>query len=206
MPGLELIGFDGISLPIGAALLDGSEADGTNTLAGGVGLTSGWTAGQATLATAVSTAPDGTTTAATITEDNASSRHFIYQLSTSITGQFTVSAYFKDISRRYVCLHATDGGGFGYVYVYADLQTGAITDSGAGGTGSVSSTAIAAAANGFYKVTLIGQCVAGASQIYAIPCLADRGTQAGGSLDSNCPSYAGDGAKKAYIWRPKLVD
>lgn len=205
--GLDFIGMGAFSG--GSSLLDGSEADGTNVMNGGSGLTSGWSTVASTLATAITTAPDGTTTAARITEAATTDRHIIYQQvpgASPVTGSVTVSVYLKQNTRRYAQVLLAAGGTANTIYVYVDMQTGVISDSGVVSSGILTSSTIAAAVNGFYKVTMVGTVTAGSDQPYFIIAASDRATHAGGSVTSDNPSYTGDGTSSLYVWRPKIVD
>jgi hypothetical protein len=187
-----------------AALLDGSEADGTNLFTGAPGFTSGWTANESTVTTAAAVAPDGTTTAAELKENSNTSRHSVDQL-TPFGGALAVSAgiwsvYGKQGSRRYLQLSLYTAGAY-RLHVFADLQTGTITDSGATGI-TLNSSSIQAAVNGFWKVTTQFE-MAPTSLLensYYLYALSD--VSSGGDAEV---SYAGNGSGNIYLWRPKLV-
>lgn len=185
-------------------LLDGSEADGTNIV--NQSFVAGWNniGFGATLALNTTLAPDGTTTAATMTEDTATSRHIVF-VQGIITGSYTQSLYLKQGTQRYVQLFYQKSDASNAVYAYIDLQTGTVSDSGIIGSGSLTSATIQAAVNGFYKLTIVGNNGQTLDNGYFIIAMSDRSTQGGGSLDNNNPSYLG-AAKTVFIWRPKLVD
>lgn len=188
-------------------LLTGSEPDGTNVATTGFpGFTSGWTAESATITTAATTAPDGATTAASIVEDGSDARHIAYYVySGANLGAFSASIYLKAFNRRYAVLMLADDAD-NSASLYIDLQTGTITDTETKNTGSITSTSIAAGANGFYKVTIIGNMGASESgDRYLIVGLSDVGTY-GSPLNFDLPQYTGDGTSGIYAWRPKLVD
>lgn len=212
MPGLELIGFAGLSIPTGgSALLDGSEADGTNRITDSTWLnfSAGWGVLGATLTANNAVAPDGATTAARLLESVDDARHGLYIADPGMIvagNAHTYSIYVKSITRRYFVLMVAGGGG-AKVYVYFDLQTGAVTDSGtvapSGGTAVVSSS-IAEAVNGFYKCSMRAIVDGTSDGPFVQPMLSNVATY-GAPLDSNSPQYAGNTAQGAYLWRPKVV-
>lgn len=211
MPGLELIGFAGLSIPTGSALLDGSEADGTNLLTGGqVDFTSQWTTINATLTANNQVASDGNTTAARFLEAATSDRHGVYILPTiTANTTYSFSVYAKQNTRRYLQIYIVGAGAAGAVAAYFDLQSGAVTDSGVitAGTGtSIGTPTIAAAVNGYYKCTIptfkINNTDTGA---YVQLMGSTTSTQAGSSITSGNPSYAGSTSAGLDLWRPKLV-
>lgn len=191
----------------GSPLLDGSEADGTNLVTGTAGMTSGWSTQFATLTNAAALAPDGATTASSVKEDaTASERHRVFQIVSNVTGSMTASVYAKASTRRYLQMTVAHTGSANLIYVYADLLTGTITDSAAEASGVLGVTSIAAAVNGFYKITMAGTVSAGLHDVYFLIALSDRATQAGGTVVTSTPAYTGDNTSLLYLWRPKLVD
>lgn len=190
-------------------LLDGSESDGTNLVTGGNGMTSGWAVVSATLTAAAATASDGTTTASSLLESAANSRHIAYQIVTTGAGSTrTLSIYAKSITRQYLQLMAQASATATQVYGYFDLTSGLVTDSGiissvAGS--SVSSAAIQAAANGYYKCSYTFKIDnATTTDVYFIIATSDVGTF-GAPLDQNSPSFTGNTSDGAYLWRPKIA-
>lgn len=191
----------------GSGLLDGSEADGTDVLiSSNAGMTSGWNATNATLTTAVTTAPDGTTTAALLTENSSDTRHFVATASLpQTTGTITGSIYAKANGRRYLQMHFSDSSGANRAFIYADLQTFTLTDTATIGTASITSSSIEAANEGFYKISALVQVNSVLDDTYLQFALSDVATY-GAPLSIHMPSYTGDGTSGIYLWRPKLVD
>lgn len=207
MTGLELIGF-GAFTPAGSSLLDGSEADGTNILSGGLlDFSSSWGTLNVSLTPNNGLAPNGATEAAQMLETAANDRHGIYaSVSFSITagGSYIWSVYAKAITRRYLQIAVA---GSGKIYAYFDLLTGVVTTSGTltpDGATVVSAVNCQAAVNGFYKCSLAG-IVDGVS---ATPFLqymtSDVGTY-GAPLSSDSPSFTGNTSNGVYLWRPKVA-
>jgi hypothetical protein len=209
MIGLELAGFGAFAPPV-TALLDGSENDGTNLFgAGPIAFTSGWSALATVLTPNNAVAPDGTTTAARVLEDATTDRHGCFA-TPSITagGTYTYSIYAKSITRRYLQLFIGANSGTGQVYAYFDLQSGAVTDSGIaanGGSTTIGTCTIAQAANGFWKCTMPGVLLNGATSApYFQPMCSDVATF-GAPLQFNNPSFAGNTSNGLYLWRPKVA-
>jgi len=191
----------------GAALLDGTESDGTNVVTGTDAMTSGWWTLFSTLTNAAAVAPSGATVASSVKEDaTASERHRVFQIVSNVTGSVTASVYAKASTRRYLQMMVAHTASSNLAYVYADLQTGTITDSAAEASGSLGTTSIAAAVNGFYKITMGCTVSAGLHDVYFLIALSDRGTQLGGTVITSTPAYNGDNTSLLYLWRPKLVD
>lgn len=198
----------GMFVPASAALLDGSESDGTNHLTGGVGMTSGWSTSGATLNTAFATSPDGTSNACRLIEGGTDVRHIVFQQATSISTLVTrhISVYAKYISRRYLQVHVAANAGGQKSSVYFDLQTGAITDSDLiGGATSITNAAITAAVNGFYKCEydfVLGS--SGTDTPFVVLAMSNVGVY-GAPLSSDNPTYLGDSASNLHVWRAKLT-
>lgn len=106
------------------------------------------------------TAPDGTTTAETITETTSTSIHSLFQ---SPVGNFlaantsyTFSAFVKDIDRRYVTLAVSGSNGTFFSATY-DLTGVTVTANNASGTGySHTSSSITSVGSGWYRLVVTG--------------------------------------------------
>jgi hypothetical protein len=193
----------------GGGGLDGSESDGTNLIpTGGSGMTAGWSVLATALTTAVTTAPDGTTTAAFSKEDSSSGRHIMYRSdvpSLSNATAYTFSVYAKMNGRRYLQLYC-DVGGTTKAYAYFDLQSGVVGDVGKTAGAAVSGTPtsqIQVGANSFYKCTV--SFVTGATGVCTTAINLSIVSTYGAPLVSDAPSYAGDNVSGNYLWRPKFT-
>jgi hypothetical protein len=193
------------SLTPASALLDGSEADGTNIFTGAPGLTADWNATNATLTTGALLSPDGTTNAANLVENSSTARHDVQQ-QTPFGGAFVADAarwsvYAKQGSRRYLNFSLYIASAY-RLHVFADLQTGTITDSGSTGL-TISNQTIAAAVNGFWKVSVdldLSPLPSTLENGYFIYRISDVSTGSDAEI-----TYAGNGSGNIYLWRPKLV-
>jgi len=200
--GLDFIGMGAFTPASGAALLDGSEADGTQLLPSTD--FSGWGSLGGTFTANNTTAPDGTTTAGRFLEDTSTARHGMYSVggwSFTAGTSHTYSFYVKSITRRYFQLLVS---GTGKIYAYFDLQTGTVTNSGVDTGTSVTATSCQAAVNGFYKCSLTG-IVDGSSTAPFVHAMCSDVATYGAPLDSNSPSFTGNAANGLYLWRPKVV-
>lgn len=115
---------------------------------------------QATVLTANSSvAPDGTATAALLTEQNTTNVHNIFQGISVSSGQtYTLTVYAKAGTNRYVTLDEDVTTNSWYAAVY-DLQGGGsvATQTGAGSTsGAVASTSQVCYSSGWCRLTLTG--------------------------------------------------
>jgi len=206
MTGLELVGF-GAALPGAAALLDGTESDGTNLLPGGTAaFTSGWTTLGTTLTANNNTSPAGTTTAAQMLEAATTARHGIYTNPSIVAGSsHDYSVYAKSVTRRYLQLVMTETG---KIVVYFDLQSGTVTDNQIITTSGVTSRGaptIQAAVNGFWKCTVPSVVVDSFTASPYWQLMASDVATYGAPLDSDSPSFAGDTSNGLLLWRPKVV-
>lgn len=135
----------------------------SNLLTGGVGFTSVWSGTRATLATAQAAGPDGTTTAAKITEDaTASNNHLIAENVTAAAGTYTYSTY----------LHAGTAGSDGIAIVVEDsaftnIAGAAFSNTGVylgsiltAGNGAVISAGSQALTGGWFRVWMTFSMVA----------------------------------------------
>jgi hypothetical protein len=165
---------------------------------------SGWTAASCTLTANSTTAPNGTATAAKITEDSTTNAHDIYYTSgigTTLANSTTStgSCYFKQgagTHSRYAILSVQEGGGASGYYAVFDLQGGSVTESAAWGAGaSVASTSIVAIGDGWYRCSATGVANNNGTTIYLVPAMSNSATPG-----SAVPSYLGDASSYYYLW------
>lgn len=142
------------------------------------------------LATAnTATAPDGTSTADTISESTDSNRHIHYQqLTVANVTVYTYSIFLKYVDCRYVVLGFDSGN---TPRVWFDLVNGAITDTfGASGT-------IENMGNGWYRCSITS--TTGDTTAYAQIGLSDRANDSSGTFAFGMPSYTGTN-RSVYAW------
>lgn len=105
-----------------------------------------WAALNATIAANAAVAPDGTTTAESLTGSGSLDAQRVGQYFGSITGQYTFSIYAKYGSHAYIqILHGGDGAHFANF----DIQSGTVGTKGAGATSTIT-----ALTNGWYRCTI----------------------------------------------------
>lgn len=146
-----------------------------------------WTKLQSSVTANAAAAPDGTTTADKLVEDNtASNAHYLQQSSAASNGAtYTVSAYFK-AAERTQCQLVLYGASAVYQAVF-DLSAGAL----AAQTGTGSYT-ITSAGNDWYRIAITAIC--NSTACYGLFYTAV----------SNTAIYTGDGTSGLYIWGAQL--
>jgi hypothetical protein len=120
--------------------------------------TTGWSTNNATLNGASAVSPDGTTNAATITDNAVSGIHGVYQQSQAVTASQTQtsSIFLKQGTIRYAEFLCYDTSGNGVV-IFVDTQLGLLSGSGTIGTGATYvSSKIEPYANRWWRVSLVG--------------------------------------------------
>jgi hypothetical protein len=140
-------------------------------------------------------APDGTTTADTITEDTNASRHGVYQSVTTVTGLvYTYSVYLKAGTATYGSLGIRDTGGATGHAILVDLSSGSVVDTEV--TGSPASTAYVATVVGNGWVRLSATMAAVSTSTYIEIGISDS---AAPTWAAQMPSYLGT-SKTIYAW------
>jgi len=136
----------------------------------------GWNKYQATITANSVLAPNGTTTADTITDSAVNDVHIAYQSISFPAGEFSVSCYAKANTLSHAFLQIYNGTNF-YASGIFNLTNGTVS-----GAGSITSVG-----NGWYRLSFTAQITAGVGFAYV-------GTSNGSSV-----SYSGTG-QSLYIW------
>jgi hypothetical protein len=138
-------------------------------------------------------------------EGTANDRHgFEHQFSTNLGVTTAISFFAKDVDRRYVHLQQMNALN-ARAFIYADLQTGTITDSGVtGGSIVLNSSGIESFTNSTYRIWMVVTSAADALEFLGIY-LSDRADDSTGSFSNTAPSYTGTN-KKIYIWGVQFED
>lgn len=142
-----------------------------------------WSKGALTAALLGDVAPDGTTTAARITEDTSTGLHYIVQTRTRATGAVDVCTFgfFKrQVGTRDVRLWATNTAGVDNITAYFDLGAGTAGSLVVGGAATNGRSFIVPAGNGWYFCAVVGRMPSSTS----ISCEADL-------VSGGTPSYTG---------------
>lgn len=160
-----------------------------------------WSSSNVTVTPNSVAAPDGTTTAETLSENTANSNHHIGQVSTLNTNTtYTVSVFVKANTLNYAGI-TLRGANANYAAAEFNLSTGAISRTSALGTGySVTSTSITSAGSGWYRCSAV--VVAGAS--VAAPRFYVFLSDGSAVFDADgMPSYIG-ASNSVYLWGAQL--
>jgi hypothetical protein len=167
-----------------------------------------WTKSNATITADTAVAPDGTTTADSILDTAVSNIHYCAQSMTALSPSgktYTVSAYGKANTLNYMTLGISDiSSGSLYAVAVFNLSTGAVSTSGAAGTGySVVSSSISSVGSGWYRCVVTAVAGTSVSFLRAVvaPNKAGTITAAAGGFES----YLGDGSG-FYAWGAQLEE
>ena len=140
---------------------------------------------RTTVAYNVATAPDGTTTADSITDNGTSGTHYINDATTLLTKQFTYSVYAKANTLSIISLWVSNTGNG---TAYFNLSSGTV---GTVNTGSyVASAAISSVGNGWYRCSITSTSATFSGTIYPVIGLHQA---------DNTQSYTGSG-QSVYVW------
>ena len=164
---------------------------------------SSWAKTYSSITANSTVAPDGTTTASTLTDTATASDHAIGKTATTLVSvPYTVSTYLKQGTAQYiiVCLQ---GGALGVHWAAAtvNMSTGVITQqsNGIGVTGV--STSIASTGNGWYRVTV----TATSSSETAFSARVMFSDTATPTLQNYCYyPFTGTGANTVYLWGTQI--
>jgi hypothetical protein len=149
------------------------------------------------------TAPDGTSTADTVTVDGTTDLHSVFQDLTIVSGAtYALSVFLKYSNKQYATISITRvGASSTYVGAGFDIQNGTITTAAAaGGTGTAVSSSISNLGNGWYRCSVIGSIGAftdGQVQIAFSNDGTTLGFRGGGS-------YAGNSSDAMFLWGAQL--
>jgi hypothetical protein len=161
-----------------------------------------FTNGYTTVNTAVTanstTAPDGTSTADTLTDNGTNSIHQVYRnITTDASTAYAASLFAKAGTGRYLTISwARNGGGEEGGNATFDLQSGVVTQSGANTNGgTLHSTEITDVGNGWYRCVVVASHAATGTN-YTVA-TANAGTFTPDVVGRQ--SYAGAGST-FYIW------
>jgi hypothetical protein len=165
-----------------------------------------WTKSNATITADTAIAPDGTTTADSILDTAVSNIHYCAQSMTALSPSgktYTVSAYGKANTLNYMTLGISDiSSGSLYATAVFNLSTGAVSTSGAAGTGySVVSSSISSVGSGWYRCVVTVVAGTSVSFLRAVVAPNKAGTISAGA--GGMQSYLGNGSG-FYAWGIQL--
>jgi hypothetical protein len=163
----------------------------------------GWTTANLSISANTTTAPNGTTTADTITEDTSTTRKILYTDPTIVANQeITLTIYVKKNTLQYVRLIANDlAENFRWFGAQFDLTALTYTSAtGSNGNATFTSASITDAGNGWYRIAVSGT-INTTSLLFGI--FPSNGATLSSSDDRGGNTYLGTG-KTAYIWGAQL--
>lgn len=151
-----------------------------------------WTKTRASITADAIAAPDGTTTADKLVEDNTSSSSHFVQQAVSVTNAsvYTFSVYVKAAERSIVAIQMATAGFGADINAWFDLSTGLVGTT----AGSPTAATIEALANGWYRISITKTATASALTAFRIFLATADGAA----------SYSGDNASGLYIWGAQL--
>jgi hypothetical protein len=136
------------------------------------------------------TAPDGTTTATTLTENTQSANRFISQTIAVTNAAHTFSVFVKIKERKRIMLRESSVSGAAVTF---DASTATVIGAESGATGAISSVG-----NDWYRCSMTHTPSTVSSRSYAIYLMPDTGTSFATS------SYTGDNTSGIYLWGAQL--
>jgi hypothetical protein len=158
-----------------------------------------WAKISSTVTANSTTAPDGTTTADTLTATASTNSHLTQQLSTTIASQtYTYSVFAKYNTAQYIAFGFTSGAlptGWGFVTV--DIQNGTITQTTNGGGGSITASGtITSVGNGWYRITITGNY----NQTNTYPTIQIVNTSTPSFTSYGAFSWTAVGTEAVFLW------
>jgi len=136
-----------------------------------------WVKTSVTVTANAETAPDGTSTAETITATSANLVRVLQSVAILASTPYALSVSIKAGTSDFAWVTMRDGGGNNrYFGVVADLSTGTITQTYFGGSSVLTSSSIVSEGNGWYRVSIIGTLPAVSSLSNAIIGITDAST------------------------------
>jgi hypothetical protein len=135
-----------------------------------------WTKYQTSATGNSTTAPNGTTTADTLTENTVNDIHVAFQSNTVVAGELTVSCYAKANTKNHAWLQIYDGSTFQNSGIF-NLTAGTVS-----GAGTITNEG-----NGWYRISFTATVVAGSTTSYI------------GLSDGTNVSYTGT-SQSIFIW------
>lgn len=190
--------YDPVTLAARGILLEGAR---TNVALQSQTFGTTWTALQTSVSSNTTVAPDGTTTADTLTDDGSTNRHILYQvIGPTFSGQnVALSVYAKAGTNNFVYLQLS-GGAARWTTVVYDLSAVSVSQTGVGGSsGTIVSSSITSVGNGWYRLAAVLN-VSDAVEGYFIIGIAPAAS--GNSLDAStgAVSYAGASNLSVILW------
>jgi hypothetical protein len=153
-----------------------------------------WTKVNATVTANATTAPDGTTTADLVQENNATGPHDVEQTSISITSgtTYAITVFAKAAGRDFIQISFFSVIGGATRYANFDLATGVVGSKGVDATSSIQLLA-----NGWYRCVMTAAASSTANSGFFIATLTSANA-------ARAESYTGDNTSGIFIWGAQL--
>ena len=148
----------------------------------------GWSKSELTVSANSVVAPDGNTTADTITPSTNSARHTIQQSFTSAGATYVYSVYAKPNGYNRITIREAQSSGNGATF---DVSTGTVVTNIVSGVGSIVSVG-----NGWYRCSMVATETSGTRAMQILV-----NTNAGSGFEA---AFVGDGTSGVYIWGAQL--
>jgi hypothetical protein len=149
-----------------------------------------WSRINATASADTLSAPDGTTSADTVTIDTANGEHVIQQVYTVVSGTiYTFSVHIKPGTHRYIRVQ-NGTGGFGNGYIDIDTTTMTVVN-----TANLNSYGIVALSNGWFRVHITDTATANSATGFMVAYLDTNGTTT---------VFTGNGTGTFHLWGAQL--
>lgn len=184
----------GLGLPAGGNIAIPWTPAGTELFTDGA-----WSGAASDVSANVAVAPDGTTTADKVVEQNSTNNHGRFQQVAMAAGVRTVEVYYKAAERTHAAVSAVNPAGDRYAALF-DLSNGTVVDTDTEGSPTGTSHGSLSLGSGWFLcfVTI----TAGAGNGFMQVGLSDS---AAPSWNSNLPTYDGDGTSGVLVWGGRTV-
>lgn len=163
--------------------------------------TSHWVKYSLTNTANTTTAPDGSSTASTLTSAAGNTQHYLEVASvvnlSSTNVVFTTSVFVKASTTGFVTLSFSAGTTTPWIAVTVDLVNGVVTKTGQGAAGVLTGYSISPANNGWYRVSVSGYMTSG-TYTYAWLSINSSGNPTYGSY--GLESWNAAGTEAVYLW------
>lgn len=147
------------------------------------------------------TAPDGTTTAETMTASATTGDHALgHGIVIPSNTQATISRYVKAGTHNFVTLGLGGSAATTWFAATFNLSTVAVTKTGAGAAGTYTSSSITSVGNNWYRISVTGQI--GVVSLFSNLQLASSATPTYGSYGSD--SWTAAGTETIFVWGAQL--
>jgi hypothetical protein len=121
-----------------------------------------WSSTNATVTANSTAAPDGTTTADTLTDDTSALAHVCAQVVTMTASLvYTQSFFLKASTNNFAVVTLSSSVTNNYISAVVNLSTGAITQTSNGTSSTFTSSSITSVGNGWYRVVITGSTTGG---------------------------------------------